>query len=152
MNVRGNFHQFEEPDDLDPEMLALDWDEIDPEGLRDTPPPDFRSMSVRELYDLSLANYVHRGGAVFELLARAAYDDAAARTAAELGKLPILREDRMHRASMTWAVISNLLAAETSISRSCAYDVFRTLDRNEQDEVLSWLRVERIEAAHPGAD
>ncbi|MGI5221202.1 hypothetical protein [Nocardia sp. CA-290969] len=149
MNNESEMPRFEEPDGLDPEMLNLDWEEIDPEGLRDTPPPDLSSMSTQALYDFSISNYVHRGRAVFELLDRAPSDDSAARLVSELAKSPLLREDRMHRASMTWAVIARLLAAETPVSRSCAYEVFGSLSPGEQDEVLSWLRASRIEDAHP---
>ncbi|MBF6289199.1 hypothetical protein [Nocardia cyriacigeorgica] len=147
MNDTNGLPHFENPDGLDEDLLAIDWDEVDPEGARNAPTPEFRSMSVAQLYHLVDTDHAHRGGAVLELLDRSAASDSAARAAGELGKLPLLREDRIHRVSMTWAVIAGLLAAGTPVSRACAYDVFYDLSPREQEEVLGWLKTDRIESA-----
>ncbi|MCY1138168.1 hypothetical protein OWR29_09180 [Actinoplanes sp. Pm04-4] len=114
------------------------------------PEPPVRDMTVGELRALVERRDVYRAKAVFELAARARDDDAAAETLAELSRLPVLRNDRLHGfVSLAWAAISGLLAAETPRARQTAYAAFADLPPGDQDLFLTYLRADTIEAAHP---
>jgi hypothetical protein len=112
--------------------------------------PPLGQMSTQEVADLAARGGPYRGGAVFELVDRAPADDEAATRLDHLSRLPLLREDRVfHLVSLAWAAIIGLLAAETPHARRLAYAAFVALDSAEQAKFLSYLRVERIEDAHP---
>jgi hypothetical protein len=114
------------------------------------PEPPVRDMSVTELTALVEGGDVYRAKAVFELAARAPTDDAAATALGGLTHLPLLRNDRhFHLVSLAWAAIIGLLAAETAHSRRIAYAAFADLDPSDQSALLSYLKAERIEDAHP---
>jgi hypothetical protein len=114
------------------------------------PEPPVRDMPVAELAALVEAGDVYRAKAVFELAARAGTDTAAATALGSLTHLPLLRNDRLfHLVSLAWAAIIGLLAAETPYSRQTAYTAFADLDPSDQTALLSYLKAERIEDAHP---
>jgi len=114
------------------------------------PEPPVRDMSVAELTTMVEAADVYRAKAVFELAARARTDNAAATSLGGLSHLPLLRNDRLfHLVSLAWAAIIGLLAAETPYARQTAYAAFADLDVDDQAALLSYLKAERIEDAHP---
>ncbi|MFI7609381.1 hypothetical protein ACIBTV_30310 [Micromonospora sp. NPDC049366] len=107
-------------------------------------------MANEELADLARRGGPYRGKAVFELVDRAGTDDDAAAVLGDLSRLPVLREDRaFHLVSLAWAAIVGLLAAETPHSRRVAYGAFADLPAADQANLLSYLKAERIEDAHP---
>jgi hypothetical protein len=115
-----------------------------------SPEPPVGSMSVAELAGLVRAHGPYRGKAVFELAARARTDDAAATALGEVSRLPAARGDRLfHLVSLAWAAITGLLAAETPHARRTAYAAFADLEPGDQEALLSYLKAERIEDAHP---
>ncbi|MGQ4600445.1 hypothetical protein [Nocardia sp. R6R-6] len=141
---------FLEMSDAEFEAMSLDDRKavVFPEGHERVPKPDFRALSIVELDAHARRREPHWIAAVYELTDRAAYDDAAARTVAGLAKLPLLREERIyHWASMAWAVINELLRADTPVARSCAYEIFNTIDEAEQADILFWLKASSIELA-----
>ena len=114
------------------------------------PEPPVRGMTVGELTALVEARDVYRAKAVLELAARAAADDAAASALGGLTRLPLMRDDRLfHLVSLAWAAVIGLLAAETAHARRTAYAAFGDLEPGDQADLLSYLRVDRIEDAHP---
>lgn len=114
------------------------------------PEPPVHSMSVGELTALVEARDVYRAKAVLELAARSAADDAAASALGGLTRLPLMRDDRLfHLVSLAWAGIIGLLAAETDHSRRTAYAAFGDLEPDDRSDLLSYLRADRIEDAHP---
>jgi hypothetical protein len=114
------------------------------------PEPPVRDMSAGELRALVESRNVYRAKAVFELTARAGTDDAAAAALGDLSRLPVLRDDRLHGyVSLAWAAIIGLLAAETPGARRIAYAAFADLPSADQELFLTYLKVERIEDAHP---
>jgi hypothetical protein len=107
-------------------------------------------MSVAELTDLAQSRHPNRGKAVFELARRAGTDNAAATALGALSRLPMLRDDRLfHLVSQAWAAIIGLLAAETDHARRTAYAAFADLEPGDRGDLLTYLKVERIEDAHP---
>ncbi|MGQ4617472.1 hypothetical protein [Nocardia sp. R7R-8] len=142
--------EFLEMSDAEFEAMSIDDRKavVSPEGHERVPKPDFRALSIVELDAQARHRGPHWIAAVYELTDRAAYDDTAARTAAELAKLPLLREERVfHWASATWAVINELLRADSPVARSCACEVFDTIDEAEQADILIWLKASSIELA-----
>jgi hypothetical protein len=114
------------------------------------PEPAVRDMSVNELQRLVETGDVFRAKAVFELAARVGIDEAAAVVLGQLSRLPVVRNDRLDGyVSLAWAAIIGLLAGETPRSRQIAYDAFAALDLTDQELFLTYLKVERIENAHP---
>ena len=109
-----------------------------------------RPRTVGELKALVEAGDVYRAKAVFELAARAGADDSAAAVLGDLSRLPLLRNDRLfHLVSLAWAAIIGLLAAGTDVARRIAYASFADLDPADQRSLLAYLRVDRVEDAHP---
>ena len=51
--------------------------------------------------------------------------------------------------SQAWAAIIGLLAAETPFARQAAYLAFADLEQADRGHLLAYLKVERIEDAHP---
>jgi hypothetical protein len=114
------------------------------------PEPPVRDMSVSELRALVEARNVYRAKAIFELAGRVGTDDDAVDALRDLSRSPILRSDRLHGyVSLAWAAIVGLLAGETSQSREAAYTAFAHLDADDQQLLLTYLKTERIEDAHP---
>ncbi len=114
------------------------------------PVPPVRQMTTADLAHLAASGGPYRGKAVFELVDRARSDDDAATRLDQLSRLPALREDRaFHLASLAWAAIIGLLAAETAHARARAYAAFEALDRAEQVDFLAYVGAERVEDAHP---
>jgi uncharacterized membrane-anchored protein len=115
-----------------------------------TPEPPLADMSVAELTALAPSRNRYAGRAVFELARRARTDESAVKALGDLSHLQQLRDDRIfHLVSQAWAAIIGLLAAETSYSRQTAYAAFADLDPSDQSALLSYLKAERIEDAHP---
>jgi hypothetical protein len=107
-------------------------------------------MSVAELTDLAQSRHRSRGTAVFELARRAGADDAAVIALGRLSRLPVLRDDRLfHLVAQAWAAIIGLLAAETDNARRAAYAAFADLEPADRADLLAYLKVDRIEDAHP---
>ena len=74
----------------------------------------------------------------------------AATKVAMLSRLTSLRTARLvDRVSLAWSGIIALLAAETPHSRASAYEAFRALSPEEQNDMLDYLEVTEIEEAHP---
>jgi hypothetical protein len=114
------------------------------------PEPAVQEMSVAELKAFVEGRDVYRAKAVFELAARAGTDDAAVAVLGDLSRQPLMRHDRLfHWASLAWAAIIGLLAADTATSRRTAYEAFADLDPADQENLLTYLKVSRIEDAHP---
>ncbi|MEU8242053.1 hypothetical protein AB0C07_27690 [Actinoplanes missouriensis] len=113
------------------------------------PEPPVGEMSNAALADLVRSGGPFRGKAVYELGDRAATDGDAATVLGELTRLPLVREDRIHRVSLAWAAIVALLAAETPHARQVAYHAFAALPEPDQQGLLDHLRCRRIEDAHP---
>jgi hypothetical protein len=107
-------------------------------------------MSNAELARMVESEHPYRGKALFELSDRIAADDDAATKVAMLSRLSSLRKARLFdRVSLAWSAIIALLAAETTHSRSSAYEAFGALDPDEQRDMLDYLEVSAIEEAHP---
>jgi hypothetical protein len=114
------------------------------------PSPPVGEMSVGELRALVEGNDVYRAKAVFELAARARHDDAAGEALLAASRLGHIRNDRVfHRVSLAWGAIIGLLAAETPRSRERAYEAFAGLPPADGEDLLTYLRVNAIEDAHP---
>jgi hypothetical protein len=114
------------------------------------PAPAVEEMSNAELARMVEAEHPYRGKALFELSDRIPHDDDAATRVAMLTRLPSLRQARLFdRVSLAWSGIIALLAAETERARELAYEAFRALGPDEQRDMLDYLEVDRIEAAHP---
>jgi hypothetical protein len=114
------------------------------------PEPNVRDMSVPDLRSLVERRDVFRAKAVLELAARAANDDAAVPALAEISRIAYVRNDRLfHMVSLAWAAIIGLLAAETPASRAAAYQAFADLEPADRADLLTYLRADRIEHAHP---
>jgi hypothetical protein len=114
------------------------------------PEPVVAEMSVSELQSLIEAGNVYRAKAVFELVARARADEAAAVALGQLSRMPMLRNDRLDGyVSLAWAAIIGLLADETPRSRQIAYDAFAALDPPDRELFLTYVRADRIDDAHP---
>ncbi|MFI5891466.1 hypothetical protein ACIA5D_15285 [Actinoplanes sp. NPDC051513] len=121
-----------------------------PSLLEPVPSPDVRAMSVGELRALVERADVYRAKAVFELAARAGRDDAAVAALSAASHLPHIRNDRIfHRVSLAWGAIIGLLAAKTPGSRNAAYAAFADLGPADREDLLTYLRVDAIEDAHP---
>lgn len=106
-------------------------------------------MDVSALVDMVRHRHPDRGRAVFELADRAPREDESATALGEVSRLPQARGDRFHLISLAWAAIIGLLAAETAHSRQVAYDAFAALDDSDSANLLDYLKVGRIEDAHP---
>jgi len=114
------------------------------------PAPNVRDMSVPDLFALVERRDVFRAKAVLELAARAGHDDDAVPALAEISRIAYVRNDRLfHLVSLAWAAIIGLLAAETTTARAAAYRSFADLDPADQANLLTYLRADRIEDAHP---
>lgn len=114
------------------------------------PAPPVDRMDNAELARLVEAEHPYRGKALFELSDRIAHDDDAATKVAMLSRLTSLRSARLFdRVSLAWSAIIALLAAETPHSRESAYEAFRALSPEEQNDMLDYLEVTEIEDAHP---
>jgi hypothetical protein len=114
------------------------------------PEPSVRDMSVGELTALVVGRDVYRAKAVFELASRARDDDDAVAALAQVSRLAVAREDRLfHWASLAWAAIIGLLAAETPRGRAAAYAAFADLEPADRENLLLYLKADRIEDAHP---
>jgi hypothetical protein len=114
------------------------------------PAPAVRQMRNEELAELAQRGSPYRGKAVFELIDRARTDDDAATRLGMLSRLTSLREDRVfHMVSLAWAAIIGLLAAETPHARQVAYTAFAAQEATDQTSLLSYLKCDRIEDAHP---
>lgn len=115
-----------------------------------TPEPRLDGMSVDELVEFAQSRNRYAGRAVFELGLRAPGDDAAAAGLGALSRVQKLRDDRVfHLVSQAWAAIIGLLAAETPFARQAAYLAFADLEQADRGHLLAYLKVERIEDAHP---
>ena len=114
------------------------------------PAPPVDRMDNAELARLVEAEHPYRGKALFELSDRIAHDDDAATKVAMLSRLSSLRQARLFdRVSLAWSAIIALLAAETTHARASAYEAFRALSPEEQNDMLDYLEVTDIEEAHP---
>ena len=114
------------------------------------PEPPVKELSAGQLLRLVENRDVYRAKAVFELAARAKTDDAAADALGRISRLPVARNDRLfHLVSLAWAAIIALLAAETPHSRNIAYEATAELGERDQADLLTYLKVARIEDAHP---
>jgi len=114
------------------------------------PAPPVDRMDNAELARLVEAEHPYRGKALFELSDRIAHDDDAATKVAMLSRLTSLRTARLFdRVSLAWSGIIALLAAETPHARASAYEAFRALSPEEQNDMLDYLEVTDIEEAHP---
>lgn len=114
------------------------------------PEPPVREMTVGDLESVVERRGLYRAKAVFELAGRAADDESAVAALGRLSRLPHVRDDRLfHLVSLAWAAIIGLLAAETPAARRTAYAAFADLAAGDRDDLLAYLRVERIEDAHP---
>ena len=114
------------------------------------PAPAVERMDNAELARMVEAEHPYRGKALFELSDRIAHDDDAATKVAMLSRLSSLRQARLFdRVSLAWSGIIALLAAETGHARQVAYEAFRALDVEEQQDLLDYLEVSSIEQAHP---
>jgi hypothetical protein len=112
--------------------------------------PELRDMTVGELSEVVERGDLYRARAVFELAERAATDEAAVIALGALSRLAVTRDDRLfHLVSLAWAAIIGLLAAETPVARQTAYAAFADLETTDRQELLTYLRAERIEDAHP---
>lgn len=139
MNQHGSEHVPDDYDDLD-----LDWDDLDPDGLRNAPVPDVAELTNEALKILVTQGQAHFGLAALELTKRAATDTEAARIVGRLASLPVVQNERFHRISMAWTIIAELLGSDTAETRAAAYEAFESLDPAEQHEVLEWLRLPDI--------
>lgn len=117
------------------------------------PEPPIKNLSVDELAELTRQYDYHRGKIVFELIHRARADDpAAAKALRDLSEHPALRNDRIfHMVSLAWAAIIGLLGTEKPYTRQLAYDAFAKLEPKDQENLLFYLKCEKIEDAHPPA-
>lgn len=107
---------------------------------------------VWELAALASGRGPQRAPAVLELIRHAA-DPEVAEVLGALSRLPILRDDRIfHLVSLAWVAIIGLLASETDHSREVAYAAFGGLPIDDRELLLIYLRVQRIEDAHPVLD
>ncbi|SNY54902.1 WXG100 family type VII secretion target [Paractinoplanes atraurantiacus] len=112
------------------------------------PEPPVGEMSVGGLRALVERRDVYRAKAVFELVERARDDEAAVTVLGELSRFPLLRNDRLHGyVSLAWAAITGLLAAGTPRARQVAYAAFADLPADDQELLLTYLKVARIEDA-----
>jgi hypothetical protein len=114
------------------------------------PSPPVAMMTVGELRAMIERRDVYRAKALFELASRAKTDDNAVAALEQVAQIGFVRNDRLfHLVSLAWAAIIGLLAAETPTARQAGYTAFATLDAADQANLLQYLRVDDIEAAHP---
>ncbi|MEV0460778.1 hypothetical protein [Catellatospora methionotrophica] len=124
-------------------------------GSADAQSPGGDRAAVKALSDHEIIELIGRGrtlrrAALLELIDRARTDAHLVQPLADLAEDPRLREDRLfHLVSMAWVAIIGLLGIETRGSRAAASRAFAALDARDQELLLGYLRVERLEDAHP---
>ncbi|TQS42637.1 hypothetical protein [Cryptosporangium phraense] len=117
----------------------------------DAPVLPVHELSNAELEEAVRSGHFYRARAVFELGDRARSDTDAADRLGALTQLSLLQNDRLfHLVSLAWAAIISLLSAEAPHPRSVAYAAFAGLEDDDQRRLLRYLKVDRIEDAHPG--
>ncbi|WP_157172072.1 hypothetical protein [Nocardia higoensis] len=141
----GYIRDMSDGPDLDVDELSdADWDEIDPEGIRNAAPLDYSGMTVVELEQFVRNGDPRGSAAIVELVDRAGTNDTAARIVAELAKLRSVRDDKFNLYSFAEYIIVNLLTLGTQTARDAAILVFETLDHDEQVNILQWLNISDI--------
>jgi hypothetical protein len=107
-------------------------------------------MTNEELVALVRVGGPYQGKAVLELIDRAQSDDAAVEALATVAQLSNVQTDRIfHLVSLAWAAITGLLATERPGAREHAYRAFAALSERDRRDLLVYLRVVRVEDAHP---
>ncbi|MFI5959709.1 hypothetical protein [Cryptosporangium sp. NPDC051539] len=111
-------------------------------------------MSNVELDELAQSAHDDRVAAVFALCSRARTDHAAAQMIGELFDLRWVQELRYcgrfprPKLSLAWALVEELLATDDPETREIGYAAYARLASVEQEDVLVWLGVDRIEDYH----
>ncbi len=108
------------------------------------------ALSDAEIIAIVAEGRRERRAALLELIDRAASKPQLEAELAALAADTRLREDRLfHLISMAWVAIIGLLSIDRLTSRALAADAFEQLDARDKTLLLDYLRVERIQDAHP---